>query len=134
MKYIFLFFSFFFFGLSVFAWPWACNIIEGNTAVQTLANCWDWTVGINPRGESNDREWVQKRIQKIASVAISFGALLAVGAIVWAGIQYTKSYGEDEKLKKAKTTAIYALIGLVLLMGSFWLIDVFINFVYTISK
>jgi hypothetical protein len=41
---------------------------------------------------------------------IAFGALFAIGALVFTGIQYTMSYGDDEKIKKAKTTGIYALI------------------------
>ncbi len=69
----------------------------------------------------------------IANGAISFGALLAVWAIVWSGIQYTKAFGEDEKLKKAKTTWIYSLIWLILLLISFGIVDIFINFIYTVT-
>jgi hypothetical protein len=46
----------------------------------------------------------------IAKQVIAFGALFAIGALVFTGIQYTISYGDDEKVKKAKTTGIYALI------------------------
>jgi hypothetical protein len=83
--------------------------------------------------EAGDKEAVVDRIISIAEWAISLGALLAVGAIVWAGIQYTKSLGDDEKLKKAKTTGVYALIGLILLLMSFGLVDIFINFIYSMA-
>ena len=69
----------------------------------------------------------------IAETAISFGALIAVAILVWSGIQYTLSYGEDEKIKHAKSTAINALIGLILLMASFGLVDVFLNFIFTLA-
>ncbi len=117
---------------SMYAWS-GCTISSGTTAVGLLTGCGDLTtVWVRPGGW--DAKWdVQKRIQDIASVAISFWALLAVGALVWSGIQYTKAYGEDEKLKKAKTTAIYSIIGLVLLMASFGLIDIFMNFLYKVS-
>lgn len=54
-------------------------------------------------------------LQSVGEKVIAFGALFAIGAIVFSGIRYTTSYGDEEKIKKAKSTAIYALIGLVLL-------------------
>jgi hypothetical protein len=48
-------------------------------------------------------------------------------------MRYTSSYGDDEKLKKAKTTGIYALIGLLLMMASFGLVDIIINSIYKIA-
>ena len=39
----------------------------------------------------------------------------------------------QEKLKKAKTTGIYAVIGLILMMLSFSLVDVIINFIFKVT-
>jgi Type IV secretion system pilin len=64
---------------------------------------------------------------------IAFGSLFAIGAIVFSGIQYTTSYGDDEKVKKAKTTGIYAISGLLLLLLAFPLVDIIINFVYSLA-
>ena len=47
---------------------------------------------------------IKALIKSVAKTVISFGALFAIGAIVFSGIQYTTSYGDDEKVKKAKTT------------------------------
>lgn len=58
---------------------------------------------------------IKSLLSSVGEKVIAFGALFAIGAIVFSGIRYTTSYGDDEKVKKAKTTAIYALIGLVLL-------------------
>lgn len=88
---------------------------------------------INPSDTVSTTTGIQQRVGEIATGAISLWALLAVGAIVWAGIQYTKSFGDDEKLKKAKTTGIYAVIGLILMMLSFSLVDVIINFIFKIT-
>ena len=120
---------------SIFALPSTCMILKDDprTADQILTACWAGTIWVWPNFDSNDKEGVRGRIESIASVAISFWALLAVGALVWSGIQYTKAYGEDEKLKKAKTTAIYSIIGLILLMASFGLIDIFMKFLYKVS-
>ena len=69
----------------------------------------------------------------IAEGALGFAALFAIGAIVFAGIRYTTSLGEDEKLKNAKDTAIYALIGLVLVLLAFPLVEVIVNFIYDLG-
>jgi hypothetical protein len=46
----------------------------------------------------------KEMIVRIATRVISYGALFAVAALVYSGIQYTLSYGDDEKIKKAKMT------------------------------
>lgn len=40
--------------------------------------------------------------------------LVAVGFIVWGGIQYTLSQGEPEGMKNAKSTIMNAIVGLVI--------------------
>ena len=69
-------------------------------------------------------------VKNIATKAFGFAALFAIGAIVWSGVQYTTSYGDDEKVKKAKSTAIFALIGLILALTSFSLVNILVNFIY----
>jgi hypothetical protein len=53
---------------------------------------------------------IKEIVINFAEKTIAFGALFAIGAIVFSGIQYTISYGDDEKVKKAKSTGIYAII------------------------
>jgi uncharacterized membrane protein YgdD (TMEM256/DUF423 family) len=71
-------------------------------------------------------------IVNIAEKVIAFGALFAIGAIVFSGIQYTTSFGDDEKTKKAKMTGIYALTGLVLLLVAFSLVNIIVTFIYSL--
>jgi hypothetical protein len=52
---------------------------------------------------------------------------------VFSGIRYTISAGDDEKLKSAKNTAIYAIIGLILLLTAFPLVDILVNFIYNLG-
>ncbi len=73
-------------------------------------------------------------ILKIAGTAISFAGLFAVGAIVWAGIQYTTAYGNDEKLSTAKKTGTYAAIGLFLALIAYPLVNLVVNFIYGIMS
>ena len=52
--------------------------------------------------------------------------------IVFSGVQYTTSYGDDEKIKKAKMTGIYAVTGLLLLLVAFPMVNIVIDFIYKI--
>ncbi len=118
-----------FFVSNIFAAPIGCNIEKINAGT-FLKNCGAGTAWIQPGG-GDGKSGVKERVKTIAETAIAFGALLAVAMLVWSGIQYTITYGEDEKIKHAKTTAVYALIGLILMMASFWLVDVFLSFIFT---
>ncbi len=112
--------------------PAECNIGEINAGT-FLKECGKNTSWIQPGGGNGDgKSGVKERVKTIAETAIAFGALLAVAMLVWSGIQYTITYGEDEKIKHAKTTAVYSLIGLILMMASFWLVDVFLNFIFSV--
>jgi Type IV secretion system pilin len=57
-----------------------------------------------------DTDGIKSLVANVAKTAISFGALFAVGMIVLSGIRYTTSVGEDENVKKAKSTGLYAVI------------------------
>ncbi len=102
-----------------------------NGLSQFMKACANGTYGISPDGPS-DIQGIKDRIASVAKRVIQLGALLAVGALVFSGIQYTTAYGDDEKLKHAKSTGIYAAIGLLLLMGAFGLVDILVRFIYDI--
>ena len=88
---------------------------------------------INPTNGWGGVTAIQALVKSTAKTIIAFGALFAIGAIVFSGIQYTTSYGDDEKVKKAKTTGVYAIIGLFLLLLAFPLVDIVVNFVYKLG-
>lgn len=52
---------------------------------------------------------------------------------MFSGVKYTTSYGDDEKVKKAKMTGVYAITGLLLLLTAFPLVDIIVNFIYNLS-
>lgn len=70
--------------------------------------------GFSTAGYSDLISFVQGTINFI--VAIS--ALIAVGYLVWAGIQYILSAGDEGKIEKAQKTIIYALVGLIIVFIS----------------
>lgn len=105
-------------------------------AVTYLKACAQGTNGLDPNGidakSSGGVTGIKDLVIKIAERVLQFAALFAVGAIVWSGIKYTTAYGDDEKVKSAKSTAIYAIIWLVLTLTAFSLVDILINFIYSL--
>ncbi len=80
--------------------------------------------------DKTDRAWVKDLVKTVAERVIGFGVLFAIGAIVFAGIRYTTSAGDDEKIKSAKSTLTYAVVWFTLLLVAFPLVDIIIGFIY----
>ncbi len=110
----------------------SCDANYNGKAMDYLQGCsrTGTNVGIPADVAGIDKiKWLVKRV---AEKVIAFGSLFAIGAIVFSGIQYTTSYGDDEKVKKAKTTGIYAIIGLLILLVSFSMVNIVVEFIYSI--
>lgn len=45
---------------------------------------------------------------------IGLSAVLTIMAVTWAGIKMVLAVGEEEKMKKARQTMIYAFVGLII--------------------
>lgn len=117
----------------VFAAPSGCEFSPAWSLSTMLKNCASWTQwAVDPNIGGGGITGVKDMVVKVAKTVLQFGALFAVGAIVWSGIQYNIAYGDDERIKKAKNTAIYAGIGLFLLLVAFPLVDVVISFIYSV--
>lgn len=54
----------------------------------------------------------------LVDIALRIAALIAVGYVVYGGVQFVTSQGEADKSKKARQTIINALIGLVIALLS----------------
>ena len=108
-----------------------CNGNSEQNAVIFLQGCAGTADNAIAPGYGDSTENIKKLVISISEKVIAFGALFAVGALVLSGILYTTSYGDDEKIKKAKTTGIYAVIGLVILLVAFPMVNIVVDFVYT---
>lgn len=109
-----------------------CVIPEGEKTgtkdfTQMLKGC--QTQGISV-GDGYKAEDIKVHVTKISVQALGFAGLFAVGAIVWAGIQYTTAYGDSSKLESAKKTAIFAAVGLVVALISFSLVNAILYFMW----
>lgn len=59
-----------------------------------------------------------KVLLAIFEIILRIGGLVAVGMIIYGGIQYMLSQGEPDKAKGARSTILNAIIGLVLTMSA----------------
>ena len=59
---------------------------------------------------------------------------MAVGAIVFAAILYVAAIGDGEKIKKAKTSLKFAIIGFAVMLLSFPIVNAIVNLIYGIGK
>ena len=64
-------------------------------------------------------------IQDVAEFALTFVSIIAVLYIIYAGFRILIGNGEEEQLKKSKTTIIYVIIGLIV-MWLAWSITAFV--------
>jgi len=81
--------------------------------------------GINPAlTQSSD---VREFVLKAVNFVLGFLGLIAVLIVIYAGILYLTAAGEEEKTGKAKKAITFAVIGLVIVIGSF----AFVNTVIT---
>lgn len=62
-------------------------------------------------------------LNNVLTVVFALAGAIAVAFIVWGGIKYTLSQGEAGEIKKAKDTIIYSLIGLVIVVVSYSIIN-----------
>src|SRR3990167_4334278 len=62
--------------------------------------------------------------QNIVNWALIFAGVAALFFVIFAGIKYIRSGGEEEKIKSARETLTYAIIGLVIIILSFAIINI----------
>lgn len=64
-------------------------------------------------------------ITNIFNVVLAAAGVIAVVVIIWAGIQFMIARGDPEKIKTARNSILYSVIGLIIVIFSF----VILNFV-----
>lgn len=80
------------------------------------------TIGCNPAVEICNpiqSNTFADLMAKIADIAAKIGLPLVVVFIIYAGFLFVSARGDEEQLKKAKTTFFWAVIGALLVVGAF---------------
>lgn len=71
-----------------------------------------------------DQVDVGEFIVSILEIVLSIVGLIAVVFLVWGGFKYMTASGDEERVKSAKGTMINAIIGLVIVLLAFAIIQV----------
>ena len=65
----------------------------------------------------------QATLQNVLNVVFALAGAVAVAFVVWGGIKYILSRGEPAEINKARDTILYAVIGLVVVITSYGLLN-----------
>lgn len=82
--------------------------------------------------ESDDSLW--QTVKNIINVTLGVIAVIAVIMIIIGGIEYTASRGDATKTKKGKDTIIYSVIGLVIALLAFAIVNFVLSQVFNNGK
>ena len=66
-------------------------------------------------------------IQSILNIVYFIVGIVAVGMIIYAGIQYLTANGEPDKAKKAMNTIIFSVVGLIVIIAAFAITNFVMN-------
>jgi len=61
------------------------------------------------------------------NVVLAFLAIVAAAALVYNGIMYIISRGEDDKIRQAKTGIVYSVLGIFVVGLAAWIVNAIIN-------
>ena len=83
-----------------------------------LSNC----PGLNENNNLNKND-LMTTLNNIINVVIGVIGFIAVIVIILGGVQYTTSAGESAKVKKAKDTIMYGIIGLIVALLAYSIVN-----------
>ncbi len=69
----------------------------------------------------------QKAIQLGVELIFTIGISLVIIFIIYSGIQWITSGGDEKKIEKAKARLTYSIIGLIVIAGAFFIVSTVIT-------
>lgn len=73
-------------------------------------------------------------VQTIINIILAVVGVIAVIMIIFGGIQYSTSAGDSGKVKKAKDTILYGIIGLVIALLAFAIVNFVLDSIFDKSN
>ena len=95
--------------ITIFAKDVPVNTDKGNTVIKTVG--------------PNDNNTLVDSVQGIINAIIAVLGIVAVLVIILGGVQYMTSSGDSAKVKKAKDTILYGVIGLIICVLAFAIVN-----------
>lgn len=89
---------------------------DGSTVIGDLSNCGAIKSDLNNNN-------LMGTLNQIINVIIGVIGFIAVIVIILGGVQYTTSAGDSGKVKKAKDTIMYGIIGLVIALLAYSIVN-----------
>lgn len=102
-------------------------INPGNTKDAVWAQVFNPSVDITLLGSN---QWVDVKepyLVRLTKLILRITIALSVSIIIFAGIQYMLSLGDEAKRKKAQNTAIYAALGILIWLGSLAIVELVLS-------
>lgn len=94
-------------------------VLPGNNTIQP-------PTGI-PSGGFEATGGGQSLIQLAINLIFTIGVVLTVIFIIFSGIQWILSGGDKEKVQKARARLTYSIIGLLVIAGAFFIVNIIIT-------
>jgi len=93
-----------------------------------IASAGKWTSPSQPSGVPTDFD---DAISNATNWILGFVGMIAVLMIIWGGVTYLTSAGDEDKAKTGKKTLSYAIIGLVVAGIAYAIVDVIVTTILT---
>ncbi|MDN5835469.1 MAG: hypothetical protein L0H36_02420 [bacterium] len=110
-------------GVGMFAAPVAISV-TGSTAVHADTKS-SINKGLNAVGRKsgNNKKSIDSYFETIVNVVLFLVAAVSVVVIIYGGFRYIVSNGDSTKIQGAKNTILYAVVGLVVAILAFAIIN-----------
>jgi len=69
--------------------------------------------------KSGDKSTLPQKIGKVLNIATTFLGVIFLGLMIYAGYLWMLARGNEQEVEKAKNIIIYAVIGLVAVLGAY---------------
>lgn len=76
---------------------------------------------------NNNADTLPKVLNLLIDIVTEFGAVVAVLFIIWSGFLFVKAQGNQDALKKAKSTLYTTIIGTAILLGASVIAKIILN-------
>ena len=88
--------------------------------INILADVNTYIPGAKPAGTPDD---LMPVVNTIINIVIGLVGLVAVAMIIYGGLRYTTSAGDSKKVTDAKNTILYGIIGLIVAVLAFAIVN-----------